>query len=102
MKIRGGAAGSYPVPNLAGTIKVTDFNDKWNRKFDVKVAGTTAIDKVEQQITYMDPYWIYMVSPTHRWRLGYRTTEMDPVTLRKLLAAHPDLSEPDGKCDPVK
>ena len=40
-----------------------------------------------------------MVSPTHIWRQAYRTTEMDPQKIRKLLSTHPELAEPDGKPD---
>ena len=49
----------------------------------VAVAGAKP-EEVDQQITYMDPYYIYIVSATHIWRLTYRTCEWDP----KLVPLH--------------
>ena len=58
--------------------------------------------KVEQQITYLDPYTCYLVSPTHSWRMAYRTSELGAEKVRKLLSTHPELVEADGKADPAK
>lgn len=96
-----GRKDNEPLPSLASTLKVGEFNAKWIRTLTVAVPGG-APDKIDQQITYMDPYYLYMVSATHRWRLTYRTNEWDPKLVRKLLLMHPDLAEADGKCDPVK
>jgi hypothetical protein len=90
-----------PLPTGGETIKTSDFNTKWVRQLTIKVAGG-APETVDQQITFMDPYYIYMVSATHRWRLTYRTTEWDPKLIRKLLSTHPELAEPTGTCDPMK
>jgi Esterase PHB depolymerase len=91
---------SYPIP-FGVTEKVGEFNAKWQRTLVVKPPGTKA-EEVRQQITHLDPYYMYIVSPTHLWRLTYRTSEQDPKLVRKLLLAHPELAEPDGKCDPLK
>jgi hypothetical protein len=92
----------HQLPSLAATIKTTDFNDRWIRSIHVKVPETRAPEVIEQQITYMDPYYIRLISPTHLWRVAYRTNEWDPKLVRKLLLMHPDVAEPDGKCDPLK
>lgn len=91
---------SYPIP-YGPTEKVGEFNEKWVRTLLVKPPGAKA-EEVRQQITHLDPYYMYIVSPTHMWRLTYRTNEQDPKFVRKLLLMHPDVAEPDGKCDPLK
>lgn len=84
------------------TTKITEFNEKWVRQIFVKVADSTALTVIDQQIYYMDPYYLIIVSATHKWRVTYRTAEWDPKQVRKLLLMHPELSEPDGKCEPLK
>jgi pimeloyl-ACP methyl ester carboxylesterase len=93
--------GTNPLPIGGETIKTTDFDAKWVRTLTVKVSGA-APEVVRQQITYIDPYYIYIFSSSHRWRLTYRTSEWDPKLVRKLLLTHPEITEPDGKCDPLK
>lgn len=83
------------------TVKTTEFNDKWTRVVTVKPPGNRAED-VYQQVTHLDPYYLYIVSSTHLWRLTYRTSEWEPAQVRKLLMMHPEIAEPDGKCDPLK
>ena len=83
------------------TKSSTEFNDKWLRTIEVRMPGI-GWDRIEQQITYIDPFFIYMVSPTHYWRATYRTSEMDPQKIRKLLSTHPELAEADGKPDAAK
>jgi predicted esterase len=97
-----GQKSGHQLPSLASTIKTSDFNDKWVRTISVKVPETRAPEEIEQQITYMDPYYIRLISPTHYWRLTYRTNEWDPKLIRKLLLMHPEIAEPDGKPDPIK
>jgi pimeloyl-ACP methyl ester carboxylesterase len=80
--------------------EAAEFNDKWRRTITVNVPG--GFDKIEQQITYLDPYFCYLWSPTHIWRLAYRTSELDPKMVRKLLSTHPELVEEPGKPDPEK
>jgi pimeloyl-ACP methyl ester carboxylesterase len=91
-------SGELPGGNI---IKTSDFDARWVRKIHIQPpdAGLTL---VEQQVVWMDPYWLMLVSPTHKWRVAYRTTEWDPKEIRKLLLTHPELAEPDGKCDPLK
>lgn len=96
-----GRKSSHPLTLVTGTLKVGEFNAKWVRTLTVGTPGG-APGPLDQQITHMDPYMIYMVSATHLWRLTYRTSEWDPKLVRKLLAMHPDLSEPDGKCVPLR
>ena len=96
-----GRKGNNPIPAGGATTKVTEYNAKWIRTMTVAVPGS-APEPVDQQITYMDPYYIYMVSATHLWRLTYRTSEWDPKLVRKLLMMHPEIAEPDGKCAPLK
>jgi hypothetical protein len=89
-----------PFPPGATVRSATEFNAKWVRTITVNVP--LGIDKIQQQITYLDPYFCYIWSSTHRWRLGYRTNEMDPANVRKLLSTHPDLVEEPGKPDAAK
>lgn len=95
-----GRKGFDPLPAAAVTKSSTEFNEKWRRTIEVRVPA--GWDRIEQQITYLDPYFAYMVSPTHIWRATYRTNELDPQKIRKLLSTHPELVEPDGKPDPLK
>jgi hypothetical protein len=92
-----GRKSAEPLPAAATTKSSTEFNDKWYRTIEVRIPG--GFDRIEQQITYIDPYFTHMVSPTHIWRQAYRTNELDPRKIRKLLSTHPDLVEPDGKPD---
>jgi pimeloyl-ACP methyl ester carboxylesterase len=90
-----------PLPG-PGDTTVDDWDPKrWFRKISVKVVGA-APEVIDQQITYMDPYYIAIRSATHRWWQTYRTAEWDPKLVRRLLMGHPQLAEPDGKCDPLK
>ena len=89
-----------PLPVGAVTKSSTEFNDNWVRTITVRVP--LGIDKIDQQVTYIDPYFTYMWSSTHIWRVGYRTTELEPAKLRRLLKSHPELRESDGKPDPLK
>ncbi|MBA4187508.1 MAG: hypothetical protein C0467_05760 [Planctomycetaceae bacterium] len=80
--------------------EAAEFNAKWRRTITVNVPQ--GFDKIDQQITYLDPYFCYLWSPTHIWRLAYRTSEMDPVMVRRLLSTHPELIEEPGKPDAEK
>jgi hypothetical protein len=80
--------------------EAADFDAKWRRTITVNVP--LGFDRIEQQITYLDPYTCWIISPTHLWRVAYRTSEMEPAKVRKLLSTHPELIEPDGKPDPIK
>ncbi len=89
-----------PLP-VGGDLRETiDFNDKWRRAFVYKMP--VGVDRVEQQITFMDPYTTYLVSPTHSWRTAYRTIEFGPAKARKLLSTHPELADPPGGVDPAR
>ncbi|VTR94943.1 Uncharacterized protein OS=Planctomyces maris DSM 8797 GN=PM8797T_05990 PE=4 SV=1: Abhydrolase_6 [Gemmata massiliana] len=96
-----GRKANNALTDIGETVKVSEFDSKWIRTIEAK-SFIAANAKIDQQITYMDPYFIYMVSATHLWRLSFRTNEWDPKLVRKLLLMHPDLAEPDGKCDPLK
>ncbi len=96
-----GRRSNLPLAGLAATSKVSDFNSKWIRTIDAK-ATVGANQQIDQQITHLDPYFVYLVSGTHLWRLTYRTSEWDPKSVRKLLVMHPELAEPDGKCVPLR
>jgi len=95
-----GRKSNHPMPFIGGIGNPPDFDAKWHRTLRIQVPD--GFDLVEQQITYLDPYTCWIVSPTHNWRLSYRTSEMDPFKVRKLLSTHPELAEPDKKPDPVK
>lgn len=97
-----GIKSSHPLPIGGETSKVTDFNARWFRQVFVKTPDGAPDTIVDQQILYMDPYFFVVVSATHKWQIAYRTTEWDPKLIRKLLMMHPDLAEPDGKCNPVR
>ncbi len=89
-----------PLPAGATTKSSTEFNEHWIRTITVNVP--LGFDKIDQQLTYIDPYFTYMWSSTHIWRVGYRTTEMDPAKLRKLFTSHPELKEEPGKPDALR
>lgn len=93
--------GNAPLPGFGEFKGVTEFNDKWRRTLEIRLPGGF-FQPVEQQVTYLDPYTCWIVSPTHSWRLAFRTSEMGPEKARKLLATHPELAEKDGKADPLK
>jgi pimeloyl-ACP methyl ester carboxylesterase len=95
-------ANSPLPPGMVGRGAPPDFDAKWKRTLVVDVPSMGGFDRIEQQITYLDPYYCYVWSPTHSWALGFRTSELEPYKTRKLLYAHPELAEPDGKCDPLK
>lgn len=92
---------NYPAPTVWTPRKMPDFDAKWRRVIELNVPGGT-FERIEQQVTYLDPYCCFVSSPTHLWIVTYRTSEMDVATVRKLLSTHPDLVEADGKADPVK
>jgi len=79
-----GRKANDPLPQIAALKSASDFDAKWFRKIKVAVPPNSW-DVIEEQITYIDPYFTYMVSPTHLWREGYRTSEFEPGQLRKLL-----------------
>ncbi len=92
---------STQLPVMLGVRgKMPDFDANWKRRFDVDVPG--GFDRIEQQITYLDPYTCYIVSNSHSWAVSFRTSEMDPQTVRRYLLTHPEIAEPDGQCDPLK
>jgi pimeloyl-ACP methyl ester carboxylesterase len=92
---------THPLPQMNGIREMPDFNDKWRRTIKVNVPFNDW-DKIDQQITYLDPYCCFIVSPTHVWTQSFRTAEMSPKEVRKLLSTHPELIEADGKVDPIK
>ena len=97
----GARRSTHPLPSMGGTKDLPDFNDKWRRTIKV-IVPPNDWDKIDQQITYLDPYCCWIVSPTHLWTQAFRTSEMSPKLIRKLLSTHPELVEADGKPDPVK
>lgn len=96
-----GRKANQPLSSIASIVKTGEFNSKWIRTLTVK-EPTGVVNVVDHQITHLDPYFIYLVSATHLWRGAYRTSEWDPKMIRKILVMHPELAEPDGKCDPLK
>jgi pimeloyl-ACP methyl ester carboxylesterase len=98
----GGRKRNDPLPTVMSPRdrEAAEFNATWRRTITVNVP--LGFDRIEQQITYLDPYFCYLWSPTHIWRLAYRTSEMDPRMVRKLLSTHPSLVEEPGKPDAAK
>ena len=92
--------GNRPFTGFLDVLDAPEFDDKWRRTLKVRVPA--GFDLIEQQVTYLDPYSCFIVARSHLWAQTYRTSEMDPGQVRKLLATHPDLAEPDGKADPTK
>jgi Esterase PHB depolymerase len=95
-----GRKSNDPLPGGAVTKASTEFDAKWHRNIDVRVP--LGWERIEQQLTYIDPFYTYIISPTHLWRVAYRTSEFDPQKVRKLLSTHPELVEADGKPDASK
>lgn len=86
-----------PLPKGAVLQSTTEYDVRWNRKIRVNVPippdfVTMGFEFIEEQITYIDPYFTYMVSPTHLWASSYRTCEFEPAKIRKLLSTHPDFA----------
>ena len=96
-----GRKSNEPLPSGAVMQSTTDYDSNWFRKIRVAVPPNNW-DIIEEQITYIDPYYVYMVSPTHNWRSCYRTNEFTSEKIRKLLSTHPELIEKDGKPDASK
>jgi len=92
---------SHPLPLMNGIKDIPDFDAKWRRTMKVSLPGNDW-DKIDQQVTYLDPYCCYIVSTTHIWTQSFRTNELNPKMIRKLLSTHPELVETDGKPDPTK
>jgi hypothetical protein len=78
-----------------------DWDAKWKRTLKVHEPGG-GFNLIEQQIASLDPYKCLVYSTTHSWRLAFRTVEIGPDGVRKLLSTHPDLSDPPGKPDPAR
>lgn len=91
---------NHPFPGFIPAATPPEFDAKWKRTVKVLVPG--GFELIQQQVTYLDPYCCFIVSPTHLWSQSFRTSEMVPQTVRKLLSTHPELAEADGKPDPVK
>jgi hypothetical protein len=96
-----GRKSNEPLPAAMSPRKLPEYNDKWFRTIEVDLPGGF-FEKIEQQITYIDPYFVYIVSPTHYWRQCFRTSEMDPSWIRKRLSTHPELAPVNGKLDASK
>lgn len=95
-----GRLSSYPLPAGMSLLEAPEFNKQWRRR--IKVSTPLGFEYIDQQILSIDPYYIYIVSPTHLWRIAYRTTEWEPQAVRKLLSYHPDLAEAEGKPEAAK
>ncbi len=94
---------NHPLPSVMAPRDrdAAEFNDAWRRTIHVNLPGNN-FDRIEQQISYIDPYFVYLWSSTHIWRLGYRTSEMDPAKVETLLSTHPELIEEKDKPDALK
>ncbi|MFO0803500.1 MAG: PHB depolymerase family esterase [Gemmataceae bacterium] len=92
---------AHPLPLMNGIKQLPEFDEKWRRTMKVSLPGNDW-DKIDQQVTYLDPYCCYIVSTTHLWTQTFRTNELSPKMIRKLLSTHPELVEKDGKPDPAK
>jgi pimeloyl-ACP methyl ester carboxylesterase len=95
-----GRVSSYPLPAGMSLLEAPEFNQQWRRR--IKVRTPLGFESIDQQILSIDPYYIYIVSPTHVWRIAYRTNEWDPQAVRRLLLCHPELAESDGQVDAGK
>jgi predicted esterase len=87
--------------------KVGEFNAKWMRLIEFKIAPNPTSpngskETIQQQVAYLDPYFMMTVSTTNVWQHGQLTAEEDPKVILKLLRTHPDLKDPDGKVDPMR
>jgi len=92
---------AHALPGMTGIKDAPDYDEKWRRTMKVSLPNNDW-DKIEQQVTYLDPYCCYIVSTTHLWTQTFRTNELHPQMVRKLLSTHPELVEKDGKTDPAK
>lgn len=97
---RAGRVGNSPPP-AAGEFHAGDFDEHWRRTLEVRRPDGN-YHEVKQLITYLDPYACQVDATSHRWRLAYHTSEMDPDQILRLLRNHPDLKEEEGKPDLAK
>lgn len=88
------------IPTGGELRNISDWDAKWKRVLEIKMPVGT--ERVEQQIVQFDPYFCWVVSATHAWRVGLRTSELGPAKARKLLSTHPELAETAGKVEPLK
>lgn len=96
-----GRKSNSPLPQGAVLQSSTEHDAKWFRSIRVAVPPNS-FEIIEEQITYLDPYFAYMISPTHLWASSFRTSELDPGKVRRLLSTHPELIEANGKPDAAK
>lgn len=89
-----------PLPVGGNLLNISDWDAKWRRLIEIKMPLGT--ERIEQQIVQLDPYFCWISSPTHAWRVGQRTSELGPALVRRLLATHPELLEAPGKIEPLK
>lgn len=92
------ANNSFPE-DIFGFEDLPDFDAKWRRTLKAKAPGT--FHQITQQVTYLDPYCCFVVSTNYFWTQTFRTSEMDPQKVRKLLLTHPTLSGKDAPAEPL-
>jgi pimeloyl-ACP methyl ester carboxylesterase len=79
------------IDSLENIVEATPFNEKWRRYFRYRTPDRPGIQRVEQQLAFLNPLYARLDAIGVSWDEYYLTSEFDPVTVRKLLVNHPKL-----------
>ncbi|HEV2948038.1 MAG TPA: hypothetical protein VGX70_11725 [Gemmataceae bacterium] len=79
-----------PVDVLERIFEISPFDEKWKRTFRY-MAGDGRPERVQQQLTLLNPQFARVSATRMSWDAYYLTNEFDPATIRKLLASHPSM-----------
>jgi pimeloyl-ACP methyl ester carboxylesterase len=88
-----------PVDVLERILEITPFDEKWKRSFRY-IAGDGRPERVQQQLTLLNPQFAKVSATRMSWDAYYLTNEYDPATIRKLLASHPSMQSKNDVGDP--
>lgn len=89
-----GRAAHPGMSPLVQILRVTPWNDKWERSLRMNTAAG-AVD-VHQRLTLLTPHLARADATNRTWGAMFDTREFGPGVLRHLLETHPDL-KPQGK-----
>lgn len=85
---------AFPVDPLLQILDITAFKDN-GRRFFKYMAADGRPERLEQQISILNPLFTRVSALKLSWDAYYLTSEFDPVTMRKLLVNHPDMKSKD-------
>jgi pimeloyl-ACP methyl ester carboxylesterase len=77
-----------PVDSLEYIVDATPFDEKWRRYFRYRVPDRVPVQRVPQQLAFLNPLYARVDAISVNWDQYYLTNEFDPATVRKLLVSH--------------